>query len=159
MNTKIECPKCGRTNCTTIDNEPLSHDKEWLTKNGMQFDNQLYVFFRCNDCDNRFRGTLEIITQSEHKALTGLQSKFPNGFASWIETHHEVVAIITNELRKNEREGSVIWKRQIEQGTGGMFELAEEWTDEFEKKNIDREWDGEFFEEVEDFCIAKDKAN
>ena len=43
----------------------------------------------------------------------------------------------------------------MEQGTGGMYELAEELTDEFEKLNADREWDGEFFDEIEEFITSK----
>jgi predicted nucleic-acid-binding Zn-ribbon protein len=136
MNTKIQCPKCGSTKCTTVDNEPLSHDTKWLTENDMQFDNQLYVFFQCNNCDNkRFRGTLEIITQDEHKALVDLHNKFPNGFQSWLQTHHEVVAYITT----NERDALVGSIKYFE-GTNGLYDLAEQWTNEFEQTYKGKEW-------------------
>jgi hypothetical protein len=40
-------------------------------------------------------------------------------------------------------------------GTGGLYELAESLTDDFEKLNAGRLWDGEFFEEIWDFLESK----
>jgi hypothetical protein len=42
-----------------------------------------------------------------------------------------------------------------EKGHGGLYELAEDLTDEFETINKNREWDGEFFEEIETFLNEK----
>jgi hypothetical protein len=70
---------------------------------------------------------------------------FPNGFQSWMETHYEVVAHIT---QLTDVEGSIPNKRMEEQGTGGLYELAEELTNQFEELHKGREWDGEFFDEV-----------
>lgn len=81
-----------------------------------------------------------------------MEKHFPNGFTSWIETFYEVVAHI--QITK-EIEGSIANERVSQQGTGGIYELAQEWTDEFETKNQGREWDGEFFDEVHDFLNAK----
>lgn len=36
-----------------------------------------------------------------------------------------------------------------------MYELAEELTDKFETLNQNREWDGEFFDEIEAFLIEE----
>lgn len=88
------------------------------------------------------------------------EKKFPNGFTSWMETHHEIVAAITETLfvgrmEKERQTISVVSKRYSEQGKGGMYELAEELTDEFEKMNEGREWDGEFFDEIEEFINQK----
>jgi hypothetical protein len=45
-------------------------------------------------------------------------------------------------------------------GTGAVYELAEEWTDEFEELNQDRDdWDGEWFDKIESFCNSKNKPN
>jgi hypothetical protein len=44
---------------------------------------------------------------------------------------------------------------EYSQGTGGIYELAEQWTDEFENLHLDQEWDGEFFDEIEKFCNSK----
>ncbi len=80
--------------------------------------------------------------------------KFPNGFTSWIETHHEVVIFITEHLRK-ENPDDVINRRSSIQGLGGMYELAEEWTDQFETFYKGHEWDGDFLDTIEEFLITK----
>lgn len=81
---------------------------------------------------------------------------FVNGFSSWMETHFEIVSVIAVELSKDkETTSETIKKRYEAQGTGGMYELAEELTDEFEKLNEGRAWDGEFYDEVYDFTKEK----
>lgn len=87
--------------------------------------------------------------------------EFPNGFASWQETHYEVVAAITTELMAdyeyNEFRDDLIRITLREKGHGGLYELANDLTDEFELKNQGREWDGEFFDEIERFLDEKFK--
>lgn len=80
--------------------------------------------------------------------------EFPNGFDSWYETHHEVVSFLTLEYERDSVTSRVaeFYERN---GTGGMYELARELTDEFETLNKGREWDGEFFEEIEFFLTQK----
>ena len=92
--------------------------------------------------------------------------EFPNGFTNWIETHHEIVTYIQRKLSEMQRNRSE-YKRYdstIEivydkYGRGGLYELAEAWTDEFEEKNRDTEWDGEFFDEIDYFCYDKNYDN
>ena len=79
--------------------------------------------------------------------------KFPNGFTSWNETHFEIVSMLTLEYKRNEN--GAIGKFNEDYGTGGLYEIAEEWTDEFEELNKDRKWDGEFFNEIESFFAKK----
>ena len=81
---------------------------------------------------------------------------FPNGFTSWIETHYEMVSII-ERLRDlpEKKQPEIIVEINDTQGTGGFYELAEDWTNEFEIQNKGRAWDGEFFEEVERFAAMK----
>ena len=74
--------------------------------------------------------------------------EFPNGFDSWYETHHEVVSFLTLEYARV----AEIYEME---GTERMYELARELTDEFETLNKGREWDGEFFEEIESFLKQK----
>lgn len=76
------------------------------------------------------------------------ETKFPNGFASWKETHYEIVSMLTLAY---ERENKNIEEFYDRHGTGGMYELAEEWTFKFEEQTKGREWDGEFFDEIEEF--------
>ena len=84
---------------------------------------------------------------------------FPNGFDSWQETHFEVVMGIADtlvpDLANAIEENSVAYKRQEEQGTGGLYELAEELTNEFETINQGKEWDGEFRDELDKFLDLK----
>jgi hypothetical protein len=86
---------------------------------------------------------------------------FPNGFESWQETHYEVVAAITTELISYDEYSNfnhqLIRTTLQEKGHGGLYELANDLTDEFELLNKDREWDGEFFDEIERFLDEKFK--
>ena len=87
--------------------------------------------------------------------------EFPNGFESWQETHYEVVAAITTELISYDEYSNfnhqLIRTTLQEKGHGGLYELANDLTDEFELLNKDREWDGEFFDEIERFLDEKFK--
>lgn len=75
--------------------------------------------------------------------------EFTNGFRSWAETHFEIVSMITLDL---ERGGNnKVMELNETQGTGGLYSLAKQLTDKFEKLHEGREWDGEFFEEIEYF--------
>ena len=80
--------------------------------------------------------------------------QFPNGFASWQETHYEIVEHLTLTLDK---EGSMAERVHNNMGIGGLYELAEDLTDEFEELNNGREWDGEFFDEIELFLNKKEQ--
>lgn len=73
-----------------------------------------------------------------------------NGLTSWHETHFEIVSEIVLRLHKDD--STLLKYYNQHNGIGGMYELAEELTDKFEKKFEDFEWDGEFFDEIEKFC-------
>lgn len=92
---------------------------------------------------------------ADGKLATDLENQdiFLNGFDSWYETHHEVVAEITRHVHKDTE--SLVMQVGESQGTGGLYELAEKLTWKFEKLNKDREWDGEFFDEIEDFLATE----
>jgi len=83
---------------------------------------------------------------------------FPNGFTSWQETHYEVVQAITIELTADKRTGLVAQRHEA-QGHGGLYELAEELTDEFEAIHEGHEWDGEFFETIEEWLNEQFKQS
>jgi hypothetical protein len=82
-----------------------------------------------------------------------MAKEFPNSFTSWQETHFEIVQAIT--LNYTQGPSGVVRERHESQGHGGLYELAEELTDEFELKNEFRQWDGEFFDEIELFIKQK----
>lgn len=75
---------------------------------------------------------------------------FPNGFRSWAETHHEIVSIITL-YRTSKVVPEKITKIQERDGSEGFYDPCIELTDVFEDMNKGRQWDGEFWEEIEQF--------
>lgn len=80
---------------------------------------------------------------------------FQNGFTSWQEAHFEIVSAIATELNKDKLDSKVIEKRHQEQGTGGMYEFAEELTNEFELKYKGVAWDGGFYDAMGAFINEK----
>ena len=80
--------------------------------------------------------------------------EFPNGFESWHETHFEVVSFITLQYER-EPTCSKVAELFDRYGTVYVMELAAQLTEEFELLNKGREWDGEFFEEIESFLMQK----
>ena len=77
---------------------------------------------------------------------------FPNGFDSWVETHHEIVAAIVNQ---SENEDSITYQTIEKNGSGGLYELAKDLTDQFEKANQNTIWDGNYFDALENFLLNK----
>lgn len=79
---------------------------------------------------------------------------FPNGFTSWLETHHEVVAYITQTSHFS---GSMANKAVTVDGTGALYELGEQLTNEFENLYKEYQWDGEFYDTIDDFLKSREK--
>lgn len=76
---------------------------------------------------------------------------FPNGFLSWFETSVEISEHMFNALEKDEIEVD---------GRGELWELIEDYTDEFEKKYEGIEWGSEepydnWFDVLDAFTIEK----
>lgn len=103
---------------------------------------------RDGNSDGKYDLFLEILKNADVKT-----DKFPNGLTSWYETHHEIVRAIA--IADDRETSSLLKKIHETKGIGGLYELAENLTDEFEKLNDGREWDGEFFDEVEKFSEEK----
>lgn len=78
------------------------------------------------------------------------EKHFPNGFESWRDTYYQVVAEIVIQQTSLYTSDRVI-ECQEAGGTFSLVELASELTDKFEALNEGREWDGEYFDAVEDF--------
>lgn len=87
------------------------------------------------------------------------KAKFPNGFTNWIETFAEIWEFIVLARNSDVDLTGKMAEVQKTQGTGGFYELAEDWTREFEARNFEREWDGEFFDELEEFCRTKNNQS
>lgn len=103
-----------------------------------------------------FQGSNEQIKNLEF-ALKNSDNSLPTEicFNSWIETYFEVVSQITYYWRQDKCESPLVLDRYESQGTGGLYELAEELTNEFQLMNEGREWDGEFFDEINYFLEKK----
>jgi len=98
----------------------------------------------------------QTIKQLRKKLANTKQAKrFPNGFTSWMETHHEIVSAIHEAIWYHENESRDLSNRITEvlktRGTGGLYELAEDLTDRFEQAHINKAWDGEFFDAIAEF--------
>lgn len=79
---------------------------------------------------------------------------FPSGFISYTETFYEVVSYLSHISRPaTTKTGENILAYLTKHGRCGMYDLARELTLEFEKKNQHREWDGEFYDDVEKLII------
>lgn len=76
--------------------------------------------------------------------------EFPNGFLSWAETHHEVVAMITR-IMDQEAYPVFLETLEIDKGMGGIWEFCISFTFQFEQTHKGVEW-GEvqdYFETLE----------
>lgn len=69
---------------------------------------------------------------------------------SWQETHFEVCAEIGRRLSTG-CVSPVIDGLVSSQGRGALYSLAVNLTDEFEQRNAGREWNGEFYDEIDKF--------
>lgn len=69
---------------------------------------------------------------------------------SYLETFYEIVEAITIATMLSKVPKKLL-EIQENQGRGGLYEFAIDLTDEFEKINEGRVWDGEFFDEIDEF--------
>ena len=91
-----------------------------------------------------------------------MKAELVEGFTSWYETYFEIVSfIIEVENYYNESingcENELVYLKRQEQGQGGIYELAKDWTDEFEKqyKNIVWGEDLDWTDTIENWLITK----
>ena len=80
----------------------------------------------------------------------------------YLEAYFDTVQFITDCLDRqcgDDRLANVVSKRQYEQGSGGTYELAKEWTDEFTEKYKDVAWgeEIEYYDTIEEFLTNKNK--
>ena len=60
---KVKCPNCKSTNCYSYDNASLSHDKKWLKEIGSQYDGEIYIHFKCDDCGTKLNESFHIVSK------------------------------------------------------------------------------------------------
>jgi hypothetical protein len=73
--------------------------------------------------------------------------KIPKVDVEYLEVHHDIVAQVTL-WEEQSNEGTLISKAREESGQGGIYELCQKWTDEFQETYEGVEW-GEFLEYYE----------
>ncbi len=73
---------------------------------------------------------------------------------SYLETHFELSAMLYRDISK-EVLPELLKQEHTNHGYCVFYTLAEKWADEFEELNKDRQWDGEFYEEIEEFYNKK----
>lgn len=82
--------------------------------------------------------------------------------SDYLEAYFDTVQFITDCLDQVDYSDitTVVCRRNYEQGSGGMYELAKEWTDEFTEKYKDVVWgedDLEYYDTIEEFLTNKNK--
>jgi hypothetical protein len=90
------------------------------------------------------------------KAKNNSAKQFPNGFTSWMETHHEIVSLIAIELASAESE-SKVKKADNAGGTIALYKLAEQWTDKFEEEN--KATCSDYWQRIENFYNKQNNTN
>ena len=82
-----------------------------------------------------------------------------NGFRSWAETHHEIVTIINYQIDRDVKIFGQMPRLLDEiistEGTGGIYDLCFELTNEFEKIHEGKVWDGDWLDAVIEFVNEK----
>ncbi len=73
----------------------------------------------------------------------------------YLETYFEIVESITLAMQFDT--DTVVHQVYAAQGRGGLYELAKQWTDEFQSLYGDREWDSEWLDVITDFFNSKNK--
>lgn len=102
------------------------------------------------------------------KAIHAFQLKeakrFPNGFEDWQETHFEMVASITSYMDdpfERKEIPNILSLTEAMQGLGGLYELASDWTTEFELMHKGKQWgiddETEYREAIDKFLDEKYK--
>lgn len=139
------CTKCGSHRTFLFDNESLQRREVG------KFDNEIYADWECSVCGEQGRivGAIDWEKRTQEPQID-YAAKFPNGFTSWIETHHQIVAAIAHACNGSGTPANV---RANQQGMGGLWEMGEELTDRFENEHKGEDWeDGKWFDIIDTFC-------
>lgn len=76
------------------------------------------------------------------------------GLPSYLETYFEIVDQICID---KDSENTLAYNIAETKGRGGLYDLAEELTNEFEEIYHQYEFDGDFLDKIEEFIANKDK--
>lgn len=60
----VICPKCSSKDVRSYDNQPLFHPSRRDVKAGsMRYDNEVYIDFKCDDCEDTFTKIFNLTPQ------------------------------------------------------------------------------------------------
>lgn len=92
----------------------------------------------------KYRPSLVVTEEEVLASLVGMVAHEPlkTQMINLLETHYEVSTFLSQ-------------RRDLFNDRTECFTLARMWTFEFEEKNLGREWDGEFYDEIDAFCEQK----
>jgi hypothetical protein len=104
---------------------------------------KVYISVLINDGIEKYEGDVELTTITDYS---------PQRDTGWIETHYQISAAIEQERMHDPEPRGIV--KDID-GMGGAWVLSEKLTDEFEEMNKNREWNGEYIEELHSFIQNK----
>lgn len=73
----------------------------------------------------------------------------------YLETYYEVVSIIEEKNSNAFGSSDALMELYNTHGRGALWELAKSITDDFQSLNKNREWDGEFLEEIQSYTLKR----
>jgi hypothetical protein len=103
------------------------------------------------------------VTQAEYTLVSSILNQLASkkskdvlkhGFRDWAETHHEVVCTI-HALIDNDTIPSRLQNILDTEGTGGLYDLGIDLTNDFENTYVGRVWDGDWIDTIIDFVNEK----
>lgn len=83
-----------------------------------------------------------------------MEKVFPSGVSSYLETFYEI-SIFVHEALSNPDDENLATTTMTQKGTGGIYELVEDLTDQFENANSNNIDESDFFETLFDFLNDK----
>jgi hypothetical protein len=103
------------------------------------------------------------VTQAEYTLVSSILNQLASkkskdvlkhGFRDWAETHHEVVCTI-HALIDNDTIPSRLQNILDTEGTGGLYDLGIDLTNDFENTYVGRVWDGDWIDTIIEFVNTK----
>ncbi|NAW49974.1 hypothetical protein GNY06_00705 [Elizabethkingia argentiflava] len=86
--------------------------------------------------------------------LNYIKCKFPTDITSYLETHCAISMALAKQI---ENQKGLAWKIYNQEGTRGIYELAEELTDEFEDMIKYEPWrDKDYLKDIDFFLEIKE---
>ena len=102
---------------------------------------------------NELRSARIILKEAKEYLVTDYKDEL----SDYLETYHEITRCIWEAIDSDFlNEIKLVYDQN---GTGAMYELARAYTDEFQRLHHDRQWDGDFFDEIENFMNLKRQGN